>query len=56
MCGINGFSWDGENLIKDMNRVFKNRVLDNHESHTGKNILLCKDYQSLIHPINSISH
>lgn len=38
MCVINGFNWDDENLIKDMNRVSINRVLDNHGSHTDKNI------------------
>ena len=40
MCGINGFSWDDENLIKDMNRVSKHRGPDDDGFYVETNISL----------------
>jgi asparagine synthase (glutamine-hydrolysing) len=48
MCGINGFSWDNEDLIKKMNRVTKNRGPDDQGTYTDKNVSLGHTRLSII--------
>jgi len=48
MCGINGFNFENQKLIRDMNKVLKHRGSDNAGDYIGENISLGHNRLSII--------
>jgi asparagine synthase (glutamine-hydrolysing) len=48
MCGINGFSWEDKNLIKQMNKIISYRGPDDKGTYTDKHVSLGHNRLSII--------